>query len=78
MWSEIRSYNVDVLTWWEILVKPGIKKLLIERGKEINKAKRGELNLLLLQQSYLVKKIQSGQSNRLGELKYVQSEILNW
>ena len=30
------------------MVKPGIKKLLIERGKELKKEKQGYLNLLLL------------------------------
>ena len=58
-------------------MKPGLKKLLLERGKEITKAKRGELNLLLLQQSYLVRKIQSGYYNELGGLKTVQLEIEN-
>ena len=24
--------------WWEMLVKPGIKKLGIQRGKEVNRA----------------------------------------
>ena len=48
-WLEVKSFDLDVLTWWELMVKPGIKKLLIERGKEMAKEKRGRLNLLLLQ-----------------------------
>ena len=60
------------------MVKPGIKKLLFERGKEMAKEKRGQLNLLLLQQSYLVRKIQSGQHNKLGKLFAVQKQIQLW
>ena len=55
LWSEIKEYGIDILIWWELVVKTGIKKLLIERGKEMAKVRRGELNLLLLQQSYLVR-----------------------
>ena len=39
-----------ILQWWEMLVKPGIKRLCIQRSKELGKAKREELNLLLLRQ----------------------------
>ena len=52
--------------------------LLIDRGKEMSKEKRGKLNLLLLQQSYLVRKIQSGHHNKLGSLLAVQEEIQMW
>ena len=31
------SSNLGVLQWWELLVKPGIKRLGIERTKEIGK-----------------------------------------
>ena len=77
-WSEVKNRRVDVLTWWELLVKPGIRKLLIERGKEMCKERRGLLNLLLLRQSYLVKKIQSGKMSLLGDLKTVQNQIQQW
>ena len=40
-WKEVRKFGVPVLTWWEVLVKPGIKKLAIERSKELNKERRG-------------------------------------
>ena len=26
MWSQVKNAGLDVLTWWEMLVKPGIKK----------------------------------------------------
>ena len=77
-WIQIKDFGLDVVTWWEIVVKPGVKKLLIERGKEMNKETRGSLNLLLLRQSYLVRKLQGGHHHRLGELKTVRLEIEEW
>ena len=77
--SEARAtLNMDILSWWEVLVKPKIKHLLIERGKEVQKDRRGLLNLLLIRQAYLVRKLQNGNIDRLGELKLVQLEIQNW
>ena len=40
--------------------------------------KSGELNLLLIHQSYLVRKIQRGDLSQLRDLKVVQLKILNW
>ena len=28
-WEEVRKFGVPVLTWWEVIIKPGIKKLAI-------------------------------------------------
>ena len=73
-WERVKTFqgvDTDTLLWWEMLVKPGIKKIGIDRSKEINKEKREELNLLLLRQVYMVKKIQQGQMGRLGELMTV-------
>ena len=64
-WIQVKNFGLDVLTWWELIVKPGVKKLLLERGKEINRERSGELNLLQLRQAYLVRKVQSGQVFRL-------------
>ena len=74
VWTEIRQSGLDTLSWWELIVKPGIRKLLIERGKELNKERTGKLNLLMLRQAYLVSKLQKGISGKLAELKQVQSE----
>ena len=52
-----------------------MKKLLIERGKEINKEKRGSLNLLLIRQAYLVKKLHAGSLDKIKEHKIVQDKI---
>ena len=62
----------------ELILKPGVKRLLIARGKEINKERHGKLNLLLLRQSYLVAKLQAGKLDKLAELKQVQTEIQIW
>ena len=78
VWSQVRRFGLDVLTWWELVVKPGIKKLLIARGKELNGGRSGEINFLQLRQSYLVRKVQTGQQHRLAELKSVQLEIEHW
>ena len=75
LWSEVKQAGLDLLSWWELIVKPGVRKLLIERGKEMNKERSGLLNLLLLRQSYLVSKLQAGNLSKLAELKLVQSEI---
>ena len=77
--SEVRvNLNLDILSWWEDFVKPRIKSLLIERRKEVARERRGILNLLLISQAYLVRKIQRGNFEKLSELKYVQLEIQNW
>ena len=74
-WRQLLSLDLDVLTWWELVVKPGIKRLAIKRGKEINKEKRGELNFYLLRQSYLARKLQLGDLRKLSELRSVQIQI---
>ena len=56
-WKEVKDLGQDVLTWWEIVVKPGVKKLAVQRSKELNShTKKGEINLLLIQQAYLARK----------------------
>ena len=71
LWSNVKEAGLDSLTWWEEVVKPGIKKLLIQRGQELNKERSGILNLLQIRQSYLVKKLHSGLSQHLADLKLV-------
>ena len=43
-----------------------------------DKDRNEELNILLIRQSYLVRKIQCGEHHRLAELKQVQSLIMLW
>ena len=77
-WEQVREAGANIIPWWELLVKPGIKKLLIERGKEMSHFKNGHINLLLLRQSYLSRKLQQGNHSYLAQLLLVQSEINNW
>ena len=60
------------------MVKPGIKKLAINRSKELNKERRSELNFLLLRQSYLTRKLQQGKTKKLTDLKVVHHLINQW
>ena len=81
-WQKIREEGLPVLTWWEIVVKPGIRKIAINRSKDINQDRRSRLNLLLLRQAYLVRKVQLNQSERwanwIAELVGVQAQIQAW
>ena len=81
-WETVQKEGLPVLTWWEMMVKPGIRKIAMERSKEINQNKRAELNLLLLRQAYLIRKIKAGHSalwrHRLTDLVTVQSQIQRW
>ena len=70
VWSKVKA-NLPFMCWWEEIVKPGMKKLLILRGKEINRDNRGKLNLLLVRQAYLVKKLHMGLLSKLKELEEV-------
>ena len=77
-WKLVRDRGLDTLKWWELVVKPGVKQLAMKRSKEINWERRGELNLLMLRQSYLARRLQCGELEKLGELKEVQKEIQAW
>ena len=77
-WQEVRRFGVPVMTWWEVLIKPGIKKLAIERGKEISRERRAFLNLLMMRQSFLTKKVQEGFPEYLPSLRETQLRIQNW
>ena len=61
-WKSLRGYGLDTLVWWEMVVNPGIRK----RSKELSMEKRESLNLLLLRQCYLTRKIQLGRTNHLS------------
>ena len=39
-WKGIRDEGLPVLTWWEIVVKPGIRKIAINGSKEINQDRK--------------------------------------
>ena len=77
-WEQVRSFGVPILTWWENLVKPGIRKLALERGKELSRERRSLLNLLMMRLSFLGKKIHSGESSLLPALRETQFRIDDW
>jgi hypothetical protein len=52
-WMQVKDRGLAILPWWEIIVKPGIRRLAINRSKEIKKQKRSELNCLMMKQGYL-------------------------
>ena len=80
MWEQVRSFDTQqgTLNWWENLVKPGIRKIALERAKEINIEKKESLNLLLIRQAYLTRKLQQGLISKLGELQEVHLLIETW
>ena len=77
-WQDIRAFGMDTLHWWEVVVKPGIRKLGMVRGKQISKDCRAELNLLLIRQAYLNRKVKQGQTNNLQELTTVHGLMQSW
>ena len=77
-WKNIKAFGMDTLLWWEVVVKPGIKKLGMQRGKQMSKDSKAELNLLLVRQAYLNKKVKLGQSELLVQLKNIHSLIQGW
>ena len=77
-WQRIRSFGLDVLVWWEYVVKPGVKKLAQSRSRELTKESREELNLLRLRQGYLNRKLTQGETWRLSDLKSIHLQIDQW
>ena len=39
-WESVKKFGIPTLTWWEVLVKPGVRKLALERGKEVAREKK--------------------------------------
>ena len=77
-WEAVKQLGVPVLTWWEVLVKPGIRKLAIQRTKEVNRERRAHLNLLMMRQSYLTRKVKLGEAGSLAALREIQLMIEDW
>ena len=81
-WEQICKEGLPIMSWWEMIVKPGVRRIAMERSKEINRERRSQLNLLLLQQAYLLRKMQH--SNILAwntwqaDLVHVQDKIQAW
>ena len=71
-WKLLRTKD-NILDWWELLVKPGIKNIAINRTREINKSSTGRLNFLYIKQLYYNKLFHQGNLsiyNKLIETNY--------
>ena len=80
-WRKILSQGLDELTWWELVVKPGLRNIGVKRKRELRKEHRGELNLLLIRQAYLVKKLEQSYTRNIQvytDLKQVQKKVNDW
>ena len=66
------------MTWWQHLVKKGILQLARERKREMNKERRGLLNLLLIRQAYLASKLLNGDLSCYTDLEEVKLRISDW
>ena len=44
-WNLVKEKGLDVLTWWEVVVKHGVKKLAMKRSMKLNWQKSGDINL---------------------------------
>ena len=77
-WKRIKSFGMETLQCWEVIVKPGIVKLAKSRSKQITRERKEELNLLLVRQAYLNKKVKLGNFDLLGDLRTVHHQIQLW
>ena len=79
-WENVRKHGLPITQWWEYIVKPGIRKIGLERCKEINSDRQSTLNLLLLRQSYLINKIKRNlqAQTSFAELSIIQASIQDW
>ena len=48
VWKQVKEDGADIITWWQYLVKGGVKHM----GKELKKKRMGHLNILNIQQAY--------------------------
>ena len=78
-WTEIKArYHHNVIDWWELLVKPGINRIAKTRLKEINKSRKGILNVLLLRQVHLNRSIREGNLHKISDLEEVHKRMMSW
>ena len=60
-------------------MKPSIRRVALERAKEMNREKKGELNMLYIRQAYYVRKLKGKFSTEtLTNLHHTQSLINSW
>ena len=78
IWNQVLEAGADPMTWWQHLVKKGILQLARERKREMNKERRGLLNLLLVRQAYLASKLLNGDLSCYTDLEEVKLRISDW
>ena len=75
-WNFLRfQYSYDIVEWWELMVKPGIKDIAIEYTKNRNKSNMGYLNFLFMKQLHFSKKVREGVAGAKEELFVTKLEI---
>ena len=79
-WNIVKNSGVDILVWWEYMVKKGIKELAREKGIKIKKQRIGKLNMLKIKQAYFNTKVSSslGDHKHLTDLMGVNITISKW
>jgi exonuclease III len=78
IWQQVREAGADLATWWQYLVKGGIRHLARQRGRELHLQRQGELNVLALRQAHLACRVSQGDLTRLTELIEVKLRISKW
>ena len=84
-WEQILEFSHQthdqsnfLIRWWEILVKPGIRQIAINRTKELRDLNIQVLNFHLIRQAYLTRKLQQGRRDFLADLQQVHLQIEEW
>ena len=69
--------NMDLLEWWDLVksdIREEAKKLTVERKR----LRSGELNYLMLLQTFLAAKVAGGDLKTLSKLRVTQERIKTW
>ena len=77
-WCQVKEAGVNILSWWQYMVKPGIRHLAKVRSGELKKQRRKVLNLLYIRQAYLGSKVRSGDLSSLSQLAEVNLRVSKW
>jgi exonuclease III len=77
-WQRVLEAGADTATWWQHLVKGGIRHLATERGRELGKQRKGQLNVLYMRQAHLGSQVGAGDLSRLTELTEINLRISQW
>jgi exonuclease III len=77
-WHRVLEAGADTATWWQYLVKGGIRHLAMERGRELSRQRKGQLNVLYMRQAHLTTQVGAGDLSRLTELTEINLRISQW